>query len=84
MRFCIFFIFLVFGNTIIAQHRSKDLLPINYFHAGEYAKYKIIYKFSEAWVTAGNVTFELSDRSVNGKPHLVCIAKGNSAPAFDL
>jgi hypothetical protein len=80
----IFLSFLIYGNAAFAQDRSKDLLPINYVHAGEYAKYKIIYKFSEAWVTAGHVNFELSERSVYGKPHLVCIAKGNSAPAFDL
>lgn len=70
--------------SISSQERSKDLLPINYFHAGEYAKYKMIYKFSEAWVTAGNVSFEMSERAVNGVPHLVCIAKGNTSPAFDL
>lgn len=78
------FLSLIFSSAIYSQSRSPDLLPINYFHVGEYAKYKVIYKFSEAWVHAGQVTFELSERAVNGKPHLVCIAKGNTSPAFDL
>lgn len=77
-------IYLLAAYTTFAQERSKDLLPTNYFFNGEYAKYKVIYKFSEAWVTAGNVIFEFEERAVNNKRHIVCIAKGASAPAFDL
>jgi len=72
------------ATTIYCQTRSADLLPINQFHTGEYAKYKIIYKFSEVWVTAGHVIFELSERAVDNKHHTVCIARGNTAPAFDI
>lgn len=77
-------VFLLITHQLIGQSRSQDLLPINYFQVGEYAKYKVIYKFSEAWVTAGHVIFEMSERAVNGKRHMVCIAKGNTSPAFDL
>jgi hypothetical protein len=74
----------IFVLPVYSQSRSVDLLPINYFNVGEYAKYKIIYKFSEAWVTAGHLNFEISERAVNGKRHLVCVAKANTTPAFDL
>lgn len=78
-----FIVFISFSLDTFSQGRSKDLLPINYFKSGEYARFKIIYKFSEAWVTAGHVTFELSDRSLHNENHIVCVAKGNTAPAFD-
>lgn len=67
-----------------AQKRSTDLLDQNQFKAGEYVRYKVIYKFSEAWVSAGHVSFELSERAVDNKHHTVCIARGNTAPAFDI
>ncbi len=82
--FTFFLLFILFYTTIFAQTRSKDLLPTNQFKSGEYFKYRLIYKFSEAWVTAGNVIFELSERSVDNKHHTVLIAKGNTAPAFDI
>lgn len=65
------------------SQRSKDLLAVNYFKPGEYAKYKIIYKFSEAWVTAGNVTFQIEEQDIKGKKFYAAYAKGNTAPAFD-
>jgi len=83
-RVLIFFLCLSWGKSYGQTSRSKDLLPTNNFVPGEYIQYKIVYKFSEAWVTAGNVSFEFSERAVDGKRHTVCIAKGNSAPAFDL
>jgi len=67
-----------------AQSRSKDLLPENQFKVGEYFKYKLIYKLGEVWVTAGNVTFEISERAVDNKHHTICMARGNTAPAFDI
>lgn len=80
----VLFLFLFLISFTAKSQRSKDLLPINYFKTGEYAKYKIIYKFSEAWVSAGHVTFELEERMLHGKVHMAAYAKGNTAPAFDL
>lgn len=71
-------------SSTYSQHRATDLLPTNYFHSGESIRYKILYKFSELWVTAGFVNFDISERAVDGKRHTVCIAKGSTAPAFDL
>lgn len=71
-------------SILHSQSRSKDLLPVNQFKSGEYFKYRVIYKFSEVWVTAGNVIFEISERAVNDKHHTVLIARGSTAPAFDL
>ena len=83
-HFLWFFLFTIQLWTLSAQKRSKDLLPLNQFKAGEYMRYKIIYKFSEVWVTAGFVSFEFTERAVDNKHHTVCIARGNTAPAFDL
>jgi hypothetical protein len=83
-RYLCIALFTVSAVAVYSQSRSVDLLPINYFNAGEYARYKIIYKFSEAWVTAGHLNFEISERAVSGKRHLVCVAKANTTPAFDL
>ena len=79
-----FFICTVQILSLSAQNRSKDLLALNQFKAGEYARYKVIYKFSEVWVTAGFVSFEFTERAVDNKHHTVCIARGNTAPAFDI
>jgi Protein of unknown function (DUF3108) len=83
MRFII--ISLLFCTNILAQtKRSKDLLPTNMFHAGEFARYKVIYKWSEIWITAGHFSFEFSERAVDSQRHTVCIARGNTAPTFDI
>jgi hypothetical protein len=78
-------IFILGSIDIFAQtKRSSDLMPLNQFHVGEYARYKIIYKLSEAWVTAGYMSFEFSERAVDSQRHIVCIARGNTSPAFDI
>lgn len=84
LKFFICLCFLLSFSEVKKPLRSKDLLPLNQFRAGEYFRYKIVYKFSEVWVTAGHVTFEFSERAVDDKHHTLCIAKGNTAPAFDI
>ena len=84
MKGLVCFVLLQTALTVGSQTRSLDLLPLNQFHAGEYVRYKIIYKFSEVWATAGHVSFELSERAVDNKHHTVCIVRGNTAPAFDI
>lgn len=79
------FLFLGISISLFSQtNRSKDLLPTNQFHVGEFARYKIIYKWSAVWVNAGNLSFEFSERAVDSQRHIVCIARGNTAPAFDI
>jgi hypothetical protein len=84
IRILFLIIILISSFSCFSQiKRSKDLLPTNQFHKGEIARYKIIYKLSEAWVTAGNLSFEFSERAVDSQLHIVCIARGNTSPAFD-
>lgn len=80
--------YLIFLSLVVfipasAQKRSKDLISKNGLKVGEYTQYRISYKWAEAWVTAGYLSFELSERAIDSQRHIVYVAKGNTTPAFD-